>query len=135
MNKENQKTETTAASKALPSSSGYDLDDAELVEGVKALGDKYIQIKPELDFVAYKIRELQIERDLAQSNCKWLWGYAEKLSRWVESPRHSHEEVRDHNGRLKDTKIWAKFYTAVRKIGIRQKFDSHNSVKGITRGD
>ena len=43
----------------------------------------------------------------------------EKLIRWVESARHSHEEVRDHNGRLKDTGIWASFYVEVRGIQRR----------------
>ncbi len=49
----------------------------------------------------------------------WLIEKGEKLVRWVEGPRHSHEEVRDHNGRLKDTGIWAQFYVAVR--GIQRK--------------
>jgi len=115
-----------ASERSCPDPAGSEPDDAELIEGVKALGEKYIQIKPELDYVAYRIRELQISRDLAQSNCKWLWDYAKRLTQWVEGPRHSHEEVREHNGRLKDTKVWAKFYSAVHKIGIRQKFNSQN---------
>ena len=56
----------------------------------------------------------ELERDK-----KWLIEAGEKLMRWVEAARHSHEEVRDHNGRLKDTGIWANFYTAVR--GIQRK--------------
>lgn len=56
----------------------------------------------------------QLEKDKA-----WLLEKGEKLVRWVESPRHTHEEVRDHNGRLKDTGIWCQFYVAVR--GIQRK--------------
>ncbi len=63
---------------------------------------------------AMAARVADLERDKG-----WLIEKAEKLVRWVESPRHTHEEVRDHNGRLKDTKIWVQFYIAVR--GIQRK--------------
>lgn len=56
----------------------------------------------------------QLEKDKS-----FLLETGEKLVRWVEAPRHNHEEVRDHNGRLKDTGIWASFYVAVR--GIQRK--------------
>lgn len=41
---------------------------------------------------------------------------ARDLIRWVEGPRHAHEEIRDHNGRLKDTGRWAEFYSAVKAL-------------------
>jgi hypothetical protein len=62
--------------------------------------------------MAQRITELEIDK-----NC--LISAGEKLVRWVESNRHDHEEIRDHNGRLKDTGIWANFYTMVR--GIQRK--------------
>ena len=62
-----------------------------------------------------------------ENDKKFLIETGEKLVRWVESPRHSEEEVRDHNGRLKDTKVWAAFYVAVR--GIQRKD------KTLTRAD
>ena len=52
---------------------------------------------------------------------------ARDLVRWVESNRHSHEEIRDHNGRLKDTGRWAAFYSAVRGL------DSENA--SLSHGD
>lgn len=51
---------------------------------------------------------------------------ARKLVRWVESNRHIHEEIRDHNGRLKDTGIWASFYSSVRAL------DSENEISEAT---
>jgi hypothetical protein len=46
---------------------------------------------------------------------------ARLLVKLVESNRHSHEEVRDHNGRLKDTGVWARFYTSVRALDSENK--------------
>jgi hypothetical protein len=68
----------------------------------------------EEECIQLRQRLAEVERDKA---C--LIEKSEKLVRWVESPRHTHEEVRDHNGRLKDTKIWVQFYIEVR--GIQRK--------------
>ena len=70
------------------------------------------QLDQDLKLAAEVITEL--ERDK-----KWLIDAGEKLVRLVEGPRHSEEEYRDRVGRLKDTGIWANFYTAVR--GIQRK--------------
>jgi FtsZ-binding cell division protein ZapB len=86
------------------------------------------QLENDLKLAAEIITEL--ERDK-----KWLIEVGEKLVRWVESPRHTREEVRDHNGRLKDTGIWASFYTAVR--GIQRKDTPNPSLQNaeVSRGD
>ena len=78
------------------------------------------QMERERTYLMQKVQEL--EKDKA-----WLIEKGEKLVRWVESPRHTHEEVRDHNGRLKDTGIWCQFYVAVR--GIQRK-DSDGPISG-----
>jgi hypothetical protein len=73
-----------------------------------------------------------------ENDKKFLIETGEKLVRWVESPRHTQEEVRDHNGRLKDTKIWAAFYVAVRGIQRKDKTltraDLPQNVEGHSRG-
>lgn len=91
----------------------------------KALG--YLKtLKQERDEsrAAYEAETLSTA-EMAKQICKLardkalLLEKGERLVRWVESNRHDHEEIRDHNGRLKDTGIWASFYTEVRGIQRR----------------
>jgi hypothetical protein len=96
---------------------GFNFDAFDMIEHAR-------KMERERTYLMDKVQEL--EKDKA-----WLIEKGEKLVRWVESPRHTHEEVRDHNGRLKDTGIWCQFYVAVR--GIQRK-DSDVPISGHNAG-
>lgn len=108
------------------SACGYGQTLTQAVSGISELVKAFRESDTEL---REKVESLEKEK-------AWLIEKGEKLVRWVESNRHTHEEIRDHNGRLKDTGIWAQFYIAVR--GIQRKDTpkpSGQNARAMTPGD